>query len=275
MSPPGRGELAALVRELDWSRTPLGRADRWPQSLRTAVDLLLDSLYPMFVFWGPSLVKIYNDGYRPIAGAKHPWALGRPAREVWPEIWDTIGPMVSAVMERGEATWSDDLPLFMQRRGFAEEVYFTFSYSPVRDEAGRVAGLFCACTGTVELRGNVTVSGSESRIRGAHITGDLVLPASSAGLSFSRVDGALAASGSDATLLANALCGSEAITGSGAVVAGNQAPPPLPAVPSTTVLVPDRAVASRGAPAATSNEGACFSHVTEERGSRRKANGRH
>ena len=136
------------MRAKDWSSTGLGPPEGWPQSLRTAVSLLLNSRYPMFLFWGPQLIKIYNDGYRPITGDKHPWALGRPGPDVWPEIWADIGPMVERVIHKGEATWSDDLPLFMRRRGFPEEVFFTFSYSPVRDESGGVGGMFCACTET-------------------------------------------------------------------------------------------------------------------------------
>ena len=101
----------------------------------------------MFVFWGPELIKIYNDGYRPITGHKHPWALGRPAREVWPEIWSDIEPLVARALA-GDPTYSDDLMLFMERSGFREEVYFTFSYSPVPDESGGVGGMFCACTET-------------------------------------------------------------------------------------------------------------------------------
>ena len=136
------------MRAKDWSGTPLGPPASWPQSLRTAVSILLNSRYPMFLFWGPELVKIYNDGYRSILGNKHPWALGRRGPEVWPEIWDTIGPMVERVVEHGEATFSDDLMLFMQRHGYPEEVYFTFSYSPIRDESGGIGGMFCACTET-------------------------------------------------------------------------------------------------------------------------------
>lgn len=143
-------EMARLIRELDWSKTPIGPRESWPQSLRTAVSILVDSRYPMFVFWGPHLVKIYNDSYRPVTGDKHPWALGRPGPEVWPEIWDTIGPMVDKVVKEGQATWSDDLLLFLGRHGFLEEVYFTFSYSPIRDESGGVGGLFCACTETTD-----------------------------------------------------------------------------------------------------------------------------
>ena len=143
----GGGELGALIRAKDWSGTPLGPPESWPQSLKTTLGILLNSRYPMFVFWGPELIKIYNDGYRPITGHKHPWALGRPAREVWPEIWSDIEPLVARALA-GDPTYSDDLMLFMERSGFREEVYFTFSYSPVPDESGGVGGMFCACTET-------------------------------------------------------------------------------------------------------------------------------
>jgi signal transduction histidine kinase len=150
----GGGELGALMRAKDWAATPLGPVQAWPQSLRTAVSILLNSRYPMFIFWGPQHIKIYNDGYRPITGDKHPWALGRPGTQVWPEIWSDIGPMVERVVRDGEATWSDDLRLFMHRRGFPEEVFFTFSYSPIRDESGGIGGMFCACTETtVKVQG--------------------------------------------------------------------------------------------------------------------------
>ena len=92
-------------------------------------------------------IKIYNDAYRPITGHKHPWALGRSAQEVWPEIWNDIRPLVDRALA-GDSTWSDDLMLFMERSGFPEEVYFTFSYSPVADESGGIGGMFCACTET-------------------------------------------------------------------------------------------------------------------------------
>ena len=143
----GGGELGALIRAKDWSRTPLGPSESWPQSLKTTLGILLNSRYPMFVFWGPELIKIYNDAYRPITGHKHPWALGRPAREVWPEIWSDIEPLVARALA-GDPTYSDDLMLFMERSGFREEVYFTFSYSSVPDESGGVGGMFCACTET-------------------------------------------------------------------------------------------------------------------------------
>jgi PAS domain S-box-containing protein len=143
----GGGELGALIRSKDWSATLLGPSEFWPQSLKTTLGILLNSRYPMFVFWGPQLIKIYNDGYKPILGRKHPWALGQPAREVWPEIWPAIEPLVDRALS-GDPTWSDDLMLFMERNGFPEEVYFTFSYSPIPDESGGIGGMFCACTET-------------------------------------------------------------------------------------------------------------------------------
>ncbi|HZC43159.1 MAG TPA: PAS domain-containing protein, partial [Acidobacteriaceae bacterium] len=146
----GGGELGARVRALDWSKTPLGPISAWPQSLKTSVSTCLNSRFPMLIWWGPQLVKIYNDAYRPLIGGKHPWALGCPGREVWPEIWDVIGPMLSQVMERGEATVSEDLLLLLERDGYAEECYFSFSYSPIRDESGRVGGAFTPVIETTE-----------------------------------------------------------------------------------------------------------------------------
>ena len=122
----GGDELGALVRDLDWAKTPLGPISKWPQSLKTSVSTCLNSRFPMLIWWGPELVKIYNDAYRPLIGSKHPWALGSPGREVWPEIWSVIGPMLNQVMERGEATVSEDLLLLLERDGYGEECYSAF-----------------------------------------------------------------------------------------------------------------------------------------------------
>ena len=138
----GGGKMGALVRELDWSKTLLGPVETWPQSLKTSVSICLSSRFPVLIWWGPELVKIYNDAYVELIGTKHPSALGRPGREVWPEIWETIGPMLAGVMERGEATWAGDLMLLLERNGYAEECYFTFSFSPIRDESGGIGGVF-------------------------------------------------------------------------------------------------------------------------------------
>ena len=137
------------MRSIDWSQTPLGPVESWPQSLRTSVSICLNSRFPIFVWWGPELVMLYNDAYRPMLGAtKHPRAMGRSGREIWAEIWPVIGPMMEGVLTRGEATWSDDQLLLADRNGYLEECYFTFSYSPIRDESGSVGGVFCAVTET-------------------------------------------------------------------------------------------------------------------------------
>ncbi|GFE71379.1 ATP-binding protein [Chroococcus sp. FPU101] len=147
----GGGEMGALMRSFDWSKTLLDSVEKWPQSLRTIVSVLLNSRYPMFIWWGTELVALYNDAYRPILGnSKHPYFLGKSAKEMWAEIWDTLGPLTEIVMKTGEPTWSEDLLLLMNRYGYLEETYFTFSYSPVRDETGGVGGVFCACTETTE-----------------------------------------------------------------------------------------------------------------------------
>jgi len=142
----GGGEMGALMRALDWSQTSVGTISNWPQSLKTAVRIILASRFAMFVWWGRELVNLYNDSYRPLLGTKHPAALGKPAREVWGEIWDQIGPRADAVLQRGESTYDDALLLLPERHGYPEETYFTFSYSPLPDDQGKVGGLFCAVT---------------------------------------------------------------------------------------------------------------------------------
>ena len=145
----GGGELGALVRALDWSKTPLGPVESWPESLRTIVSVCLNSRSSILLWWGPDLVEIYNDAYRPILGrTKHPGALGAPGKELWLEIWDIIGPMLAAVMERGESTLQTNQQLFLDRKGFLEETYFTYAYSPVRQEDGTVGGVFSTVTET-------------------------------------------------------------------------------------------------------------------------------
>jgi PAS domain S-box-containing protein len=139
----GGGKLGAMIRGRDWAATPLGPIEAWPQSLRTSVSTCLNCTFPILIWWGPDLIKIYNDAYAEIIADKHPWALGRPGREVWPEIWDIIGPGLDGVLQRGEAFPANDLRLVLQRRGYPEECYFSFSYSPIRDETGGVGGVFC------------------------------------------------------------------------------------------------------------------------------------
>jgi PAS domain S-box-containing protein len=140
----GGGEMGARMRALDWSQTPLGAVETWEQSLITAVRLMLNSRFSMFIWWGEKLVYLYNDAYLPTLGIHHPQALGRSAFDVWSEIWRDVEPQVKMVVERGEATWNEELLLFLERSGFKEETYHTFSYSPIIDENDKVGGLFCA-----------------------------------------------------------------------------------------------------------------------------------
>src|SRR4051812_18337540 len=134
-------ELQRLVLAHDWAATPVGPVEQWPPVLRNVVALTLNTRFPMLVMWGPELVMVYNDGYAEMLGNRHPGALGRPMGEVWADVWDVIGPMLAGVLAGGDATHSEDLALTMGRYGFHEETYFTFSYSPVHDERGRVLGL--------------------------------------------------------------------------------------------------------------------------------------
>lgn len=143
------GEMGARMRAHDWSTSPLGDPQRWPQSLRTLVGLMLEAKQAMFIAWGPDLAFLYNDAYAPVFGAKHPHALGRPFAEVWSDIWQQIKPLVDNTLA-GRATWQEDLLIPMQRHGYPEEAWFSFSYTPVRDESGTVAGMFCAATETTD-----------------------------------------------------------------------------------------------------------------------------
>jgi signal transduction histidine kinase len=144
---PVGSEMATRMRAFDWAATPLGPVHTWPQSLRTAVRIVLTSRFAMWMGWGPDLTFFYNDAYaRMTLGKKHPWALGRTAREVWAEIWRDIGPRIERVIETGTATWDEGLLLFLERSGYVEETYHTFSYSPLTDDATTVAGMLCVVT---------------------------------------------------------------------------------------------------------------------------------
>ncbi|HSE16237.1 MAG TPA: ATP-binding protein [Pyrinomonadaceae bacterium] len=143
----GGGEMGERMRAFDWSSSPVGPASEWPQSLRTAVSICIGSRYPIVIWWGnPEYTMFYNDVYIPILGVtKHPGWLGCSGRECWKDIWSTIGPMLDSVFQTGEATWSEDLLLVMDRNLPREETYFTFSYSPIRVEENKIDGIFCAC----------------------------------------------------------------------------------------------------------------------------------
>ena len=147
----GSGETSAHLRALDWSATPLGPMDQWPQALRTIVRVVLASGYPMAICWGPDFVLLYNDAYGPIAGTRHPWALGRGAREVYPEAWDLIGPMYDSVMARGQTVnYLSDVLVPLTRNNYLEEVYIAFSVSPIWDDNGRVGGVLNSALETTE-----------------------------------------------------------------------------------------------------------------------------
>jgi signal transduction histidine kinase/CheY-like chemotaxis protein len=161
----GGGSVGALMRARDWSTSPLGSPATWPQSLRTVVGLLLQSRFPMFVAWGEELRFLYNDSYAEILGAKHPAALGKRFDDIWSEIWSDISPLIDAAMA-GEASYREDLPLVMNRKGYDEQTWFTFSYSPVRDESGRIAGMFCAVSETTQkVLAERALRESEARLR--------------------------------------------------------------------------------------------------------------
>jgi signal transduction histidine kinase/FixJ family two-component response regulator len=145
------GETGALIRSLDWGTTRLGPARDWPQSLRTAINICVNSRFPIALYWGPDFVMLYNDDLLPMVGAnKHPSAMGRPAFEVLPEIRDVIEPMLERVLHTGEAIWSEDLMLPLLRSDAQAESYFTFTYSPIRDESGDIGGVFCAVLETTD-----------------------------------------------------------------------------------------------------------------------------
>jgi hypothetical protein len=132
-------EMPRLVEGFDWASTPLGPAAAWPDSLKAVVRILLSSRFPMWMAWGPDLTVLYNDAYRRTTlGKKHPWALGKPAAQVWREIWKDIGPRIHQVMETGEASWDETLLLIVERSGYPEESYHTFS--PIQ-----TAGLSACC----------------------------------------------------------------------------------------------------------------------------------
>src|ERR1700729_2365669 len=138
------GQVGDDLLEVDWAATPLGPIEAWPNALTTVVRVLLTSRFAMWMAWGADLTFLCNDAYRrDTLGQKYPWALGRPAREVWAEIWPEIGPRIETVLRTGEATWDEGLMLLLERSGYPEETYHTFSYSPLPDDDGAIAGMLC------------------------------------------------------------------------------------------------------------------------------------
>jgi PAS domain S-box-containing protein len=143
----GGGEMGERILTFAWEKTSLGPIESWPQSLKTSIGLMLNSQHPIWIGWGPEAAFLYNDPYIGVlSSAKHPHALGEPAAKVWAEIWDFCGPLADKVFQKGEASYMNDVRLFMDRGEFLEEVFYSFSYSPIRDESGNVGGLFCPST---------------------------------------------------------------------------------------------------------------------------------
>jgi putative addiction module CopG family antidote len=145
----GGGEMGALIRAHDWAAGPLGHPDQWSQSLRTAVRLMLNTRHPMYIFWGPEGICLYNDAYRQSIGPeRHPGSLGRPAREVWAEIWPVIGPQIEQVLSGNGVTWHENQLVPITRNGRQDDVYWTYGYSPIDDEEapGGIGGFLVLCT---------------------------------------------------------------------------------------------------------------------------------
>ncbi len=159
----GGGEMGVLIRSVDWAATSLGPMGFWPLSLKTTVAMILHSRHPMFLFWGPELIQIYNDAYMPSFGVgKHPAAMGQRGRECWPEIWHIIGPQIDDVMQRGTPSWHEDALVPIFRNGAIEEVYWTYGYSPVFDDDGAIGGTLVVCT---ETTGRVLATQREAALR--------------------------------------------------------------------------------------------------------------
>ena len=144
----GGGHAGALMRAIDWSTTDLGPVETWPHSLHTAISICLFSHFPVLIWWGTHLVNLYNDACLPLLGARHPAAMGGRGRDCWSETWPSLGPLLEGVLNRAEAARSEDQMLSLDRHGYVEECYFTFSYSPIQDETGRPGGVFTTITET-------------------------------------------------------------------------------------------------------------------------------
>ncbi|WP_298711415.1 hypothetical protein, partial [uncultured Chitinophaga sp.] len=140
----GGGEMGARIRDYNWADSPLGPVETWPQSLRTCVRIMLTSRQPIWIGWGKEFIKLYNDPYKAIVGGKHPRALGQPASVVWKDIWDYVQPLLVKLVEKDEGTYEESQLLIMERNGYPEETYYTFSYTPIPGDDGRTAGLICA-----------------------------------------------------------------------------------------------------------------------------------
>ncbi|GAB7191347.1 hypothetical protein NUM3379_20540 [Kineococcus sp. NUM-3379] len=171
----GGGETGRIMADLDWAATPVGPVASWPQSLRSAVRLVLSSRYPMLLFWGPRFTQVYNDAYSQLIGDKHPAALGEDVRVTLAEGWDALGPIIDETLATGVASWVPSLLLLLERSGYREEAYFSVSHAAARDDDGEVAGIFTVCSEVTEqvvgerrlrlLRELSTVGGDERSVQ--------------------------------------------------------------------------------------------------------------
>ena len=144
----GEGEMPRFMRAMDWTKSPLGLVSNWPQSLRTALSICLNSRFPIAIWWGPELVLLYNDSWRLIFADEHPWMVGRPGHEYCPETWDVIGSMLKDLLETGRGVYSDDKTLSVKEHGKIHERYYSWSHSPIRSDDGGVGGVFTTVTET-------------------------------------------------------------------------------------------------------------------------------
>ncbi len=159
---PSHVPAAREISQIDWTSNPLGPPDGWPSSLKTAVQMMLESRFPKAVVWGPQLITLFNDAFRPILGEKKD-CMGQAFDFIWAEAWETIGPIAEKAFA-GEATFIEDFPLTINRHGYPEQCYFTFCYSPIRDETGAVAGMMdtvAEMTGKVETEQKLGVLNAE------------------------------------------------------------------------------------------------------------------
>ncbi len=158
--------MGAAMRAHDWTRSPIGHPAHWPATLASMVSMILSSKFPMLMLWGPERAFLYNDSYIPVLGARHGEALGRPVRSVWPEVWSDIAPIIDRAYA-GEASFSENLPVTLERNGFPEQAWFMFSYSPLRDENGVIGGALCVCAETTQqVIEKTSLHRSEARWRG-------------------------------------------------------------------------------------------------------------
>ena len=154
--PMGGGRTGGLIRVFDWSLTPLGSIESWPRSLRSIVQMMVQQRHAMCIFWGPALSMLYNDSYGPMLGKREAGAMGRPFADVWADVWQDVKPFADQALS-GQGTFSEDLRLIMTRNGYEEETFWTFSYSPIYDDDGRIAGLInVAVETTASVRGRST-----------------------------------------------------------------------------------------------------------------------